>query len=107
MATVDYIHVPMYGGTTTVPASTEITVAAGDTLYSLARENNTTVEELARVNGLVAPYGLYVGQKLAVPGKTTAPSVQTVSVPVRTAPNTTTRVQLREITVTAGDTLYS
>lgn len=107
MATVDYIHVPMYGGTTTVPASTEITVAAGDTLYSLARENNTTVEELARVNGLVAPYGLYVGQKLAVPGKTTAPSVQTVSVPVRTAPNTTTRVQLREITVAAGDTLYS
>ena len=110
-ATADYIRVPMYGGQRTVPASTEITVVAGDTLYSLAARHNISVDELAQANGLVAPYGLYVGQKLTIPGQQTVPSVQAVSVPGAgagtTASTTTTRVELREITVAAGDTLYS
>lgn len=107
----DYIRVPMYGSTTTVPTSTEITVAAGDTLYSLAVRHNISVDELARANGLTPPYGLYVGQKLTIPSEVEAPFVQTVAVPVKSdssiTPNTKTRVQLREITVAAGDTLYS
>lgn len=111
MQTGDFIRVPMYGSTATIPTSTEITVAAGDTLYSLATRHNISVDELARANGLTSPYGLYVGQKLTIPGETEAPFVQTVTVPVKsetsTTPNTKTRVQLREITVAAGDTLYS
>lgn len=106
----DYIRVPMYGGTATVPTSTEITVVAGDTLYSLSKKHSISVDELARANGLVAPYGLYIGQKLTIPSKSEVPFVQTVTVPTQAAgaqTNTTTRVELREITVVAGDTLYS
>ena len=106
----DYIRVPMYGGTATVPTSTEITVVAGDTLYSLSKKHSISVDELARANGLVAPYGLHIGQKLTIPSKSEVPFVQTVTVPTQAAgaqTNTTTRVELREITVVAGDTLYS
>ena len=106
----DYIRVPMYGGTATVPTSTEITVVAGDTLYSLSKKHSISVDELACANGLDAPYGLYIGQKLTIPSKSEVPFVQTVTVPTQAAgaqTNTTTRVELREITVVAGDTLYS
>ena len=101
----EYLHVPMYGGTEMVSSSSEITVAAGDTLYSLAQMYGTTVDELVRENNLVAPYTLSIGQKLKVPVQKEANVVQTISVPANAA--TTTRVVLQEITVAAGDTLYS
>ena len=102
---IDYLRVPMYGGVTTVQSLSEITVAAGDTLFSLAQMYGTTTDELIRINNLVAPYTLTVGQKLNVPVATQAAAVQTISVPAQ--PTTTTRVELQEITVAARDTLYS
>lgn len=106
----EYLFVPMYGGSKTVQSTVDVTVQAGDTLYSLAKKYSTSVEEIARVNNLEEPYSLYGGQQLKIPAKTETTVVQTVQVPNRTAtavPNTTTRVQLQEITVNAGDTLYS
>ena len=105
----DFLRVPMYGGTKTVQTTSEITVSAGDTLYSLAQMYGTTVDELINENKLVAPYSLSVGQKLKVPVQTETTTVQAISVPRRTdnKSNTTTRVDLQEITVSAGDTLYS
>lgn len=107
----DYLQVPMYGATTTVTQEKEITVAAGDTLYSLAQRYNTTTETLARMNNLDAPYSLAVGQKLKVPYETESVVAAPIVVPARKATTagvqTTTRVQLQEITVAAGDTLYS
>lgn len=105
----DFLRVPMYGGTKTVQTTSEITVSAGDTLYSLAQMYGTTVDELINENKLVAPYSLTVGQKLKVPVQAETTTVQAISVPKRTdnASNTTTRVDLQEITVSAGDTLYS
>lgn len=110
----EYLRVPMYGGTPgTVRGATEITVQRGDTLYSLAKKYNASVDELARVNKLEKPYGLVVGQRLLVPGK--APGI-TASAPVQQTPAvskasggtpTETRVELQEITVGVGDTLYS
>ncbi len=111
----DVISVPEYG---TPPATTdavsvvsgvadgEITIAPGDTLYSIARKNNTTVEEIARVNNLDIPYTLTVGAKLKLPDKNESAAEDTspLVVPQRTAPS---RVALRTITVVAGDTLYS
>ena len=41
-----------------------VIVERGDTLYSLARKNNTTVAELAKINSLKEPYTLSVGQKI-------------------------------------------
>ena len=101
----DYLRVPMYGGVTMVQSVAEITVAPGDTLYSLAQMYGTTVDALARENNLSVPYALSVGQKLKVPVEKESGAVQTVAVPADA--NTTTRVELSEITVAAGDTLYS
>ncbi len=122
--TDDYLMVPMYGALDTAPAAGEnqITVARGDTLYALARSHNMTVAELAKINNLSEPYALSVGQVL----RTAKPAVTYVAAPANdaaaTAGNmvavappvviknptpTTTRVELQEITVGVGDTLYS
>ncbi len=65
------------------------TVQRGDTLYSIAKRYNTTVDELKRLNGLT-DVTIYVGQKLKVPG------------PEQPGEGTTV-----EYTVRPGDTLYS
>ncbi len=51
----------------------EYTVQPGDTLYSLARRFGTTVDELARHNGLADPNQLQVGQRLRLPGSPQLP----------------------------------
>jgi LysM repeat protein len=42
----------------------EYTVKSGDTLYSIARNNATTVEELTKINNIQNPNLIYVGQVL-------------------------------------------
>ena len=54
----EYLHVPMYGGTEMVSSSSEITVAAGDTLYSLAQMDGTRDDEWVRGKNLVVTYTL-------------------------------------------------
>ena len=49
-----------------VPVKT-ITVARGDTLYSLSRAYSVPVNDLAVMNNLSAPFALTVGQQLRVP----------------------------------------
>lgn len=44
-----------------------IVVQRGDTLYGLARKHNVPPRELIAANGLRAPYGLQVGQRLSLP----------------------------------------
>jgi murein DD-endopeptidase MepM/ murein hydrolase activator NlpD len=56
----------------------EITVASGDTLYSLSRKYSVPVNDLAVLNKLTPPFNLSVGQKLRVPNFVTAPVVNTV-----------------------------
>ena len=130
----DYIIVPVYGGLSDVKENVKsddkiksendfVIVAKGDTLYSLSHRYNMTVEDFAKVNDLHEPYILSVGQKLYT--KQTVSMVQK-SVPnviseekvkeiknAKTAEkesiktNTTKRVDVQEITVAKGDTLYS
>ncbi len=45
-----------------------ITVSAGDTLYGLARRMGVTPRALIELNGLEAPYDIFIGQRLEVPG---------------------------------------
>lgn len=61
------------------------TVASGDSLYSIARKLNTTVDEIKRLNNLTAN-NLSIGQKLKIP---------------------TTQSTTNTYTVTSGDSLYS
>lgn len=121
--TDDYLIVPMYGTVdmaATENANSDIIVGAGDTLYSLARRHNMTVAQIAQINGLSAPYALRVGQRLkikdtTIPNYSTEKSDANVAektvtpspVVIENPKATTTRVELKEITVGQGDTLYS
>jgi len=71
--------------------SAEYIVQPGDTLFSIARRYNTTVEALRRANGIVNPWYIRVGQKLVIPQGGNVPSL----------PGGNTYV------VQPGDTLYS
>ncbi len=51
-----------------------VIVTYGDTLYSIAARNGTTVDALIRLNGLPNANFVFVGQRLFVPRATTAPS---------------------------------
>jgi LysM repeat protein len=68
----------------------EYVVQAGDTLYSIARRYNTTVDAIQRANGIVNPWYISVGQKLVIPQAGTS-----------SLPGGNTYV------VQPGDTLYS
>ena len=125
----DYIVVPVYGGFSGGEEKTKsrkpeisddvIIVAKGDTVYSLARKNNFSVEEFAKINNLKSPYTLQIGQKLHTKpeiAETKVPNViseekvkeiKTVKQNESIKPNNTTKVELQEITVAKGDTLYS
>jgi LysM repeat protein len=52
-------------------SSTTYTVKAGDTLWSIADDHDTTVAKLVALNGLKDADELTVGQKLKLPGKST------------------------------------
>jgi len=124
--TDDVLVVPMYGGVTD---SHVITVGAGDTLYAIARRYGASVDDIARMNNMSAPYSIRKGQTLRVPGngdiivaadKVPAPAktsqtaassaTQVAQPPVKAEPAkspTPARVQLQIVTVGPGDTLYS
>lgn len=114
--TNDYLIVPEYARSVpTVPVSdTEITVARGDTLYSLAQQYASTPQELAHKNNLDMSAPLRIGQKLKLAQSAESPRAATPVAPDQTATKsvapavaTTTRVQLTEIAVAPGDTLFS
>ena len=106
----DYLTVPTYAEqkTETTDENT-VVVKPGDTLYALAKKHGLSVSEIAALNGLMEPYQLSVGQKLLLKSKTEP--VETADVLQVNKPEnmvqTTTRVELQEIVVARGDTLYS
>ncbi len=89
----------------TAPATTrEHVVVRGDTLYGIAFRNSLDYRDLARWNGIAAPYTIYPGQRLrlvapsavasAAPSTTPAPPPRAVtpapSAPVTAPPTSTT-----------------
>lgn len=119
----DYLVVPMYAGATDNVVTEKdsatnefVTVAKGDTLYSIAKKNNTSVEDLAKLNKLSQPYTLSIGQKLQVRESKPVPNVisqeklqqiKSEKAEEKTTATEVKRVELQEITVQKGDTLYS
>ena len=81
---------PMPRATTTRVAVDEITIAPGDTLYSLSRKYSVPVNDLAVMNNLTAPFALYAGQVVRVPNLANAP--------VRTATNVVTTAKSTKLT---------
>jgi len=46
----------------------QVTVRSGDTLWRIARDNNTTVDALVRANNITDPNSIRVGATLVLPG---------------------------------------
>ncbi|MBR3510660.1 MAG: LysM peptidoglycan-binding domain-containing M23 family metallopeptidase [Alphaproteobacteria bacterium] len=126
----DYLIVPVYGGNTIIDEKSEIKpttkqdeiiVVKGDTVYSLARKNNMSVKDFAKINSLKEPYTLSVGQRLStkkteskpeIPNLISQEKVQQIKsekavVKESVTPNNVKKVDLQEITIVPGDTLYS
>ncbi|WP_425409206.1 LysM peptidoglycan-binding domain-containing protein [Hyphococcus sp.] len=66
-------------------ASDDYTVQSGDTLSSIARDNNTTIAALAEANNLRSPYPLRAGQTIVVPGAPAA-TARVAAAPTPAAP---------------------
>jgi lipoprotein-anchoring transpeptidase ErfK/SrfK len=64
-----------------IPAGAVYTVAAGDTLATIAAKFGTTPGEIMRVNGLYNPDFVYIGQRLRIPGRSALPALQPSSAP--------------------------
>ena len=106
IATDDYLNVPEYHvsdvsahdvvaqpNTTTRVKLREITVVAGDTLYSLSRKYSVPVNDLAVMNNISAPFALSVGQKLKVPDLASAPVRAAASAPAAKSAPVATHAQ--------------
>ncbi len=100
------------GATATRPATTVYFVQYGDTLSTIALRFNTTMFELARLNGITNYNLIYVGQRLLIP--TGAASPTPIPTAAATLPPTATRVpptptpvgSVRTYIVQPGDNLY-
>ncbi len=128
----DYLMIPNKHVHVDTDIPTTVTVVRGDTMYSLARKYDMKTAQLAEINNIKAPYALRVGQVLKlkpdmvksdtvnaisaqqqnlqnVKQKMVEPKVEQPTIKQEKQPlvQTTTRVNLREITVAPGDTLYS
>ena len=102
----DYLVVPEYGKPELLSDNVHV-IVAGDTLYSLSKKYNTSVDQLAKLNNLSEPYQLSVGQKLQVAAKTVESKQDTLTVRKPVVSRGEMRVELQEIKIAPGDTLYS
>jgi murein DD-endopeptidase MepM/ murein hydrolase activator NlpD len=71
------------------------TVAAGDTLFALARKYDTTPAAIAEASGISANTGLRVGQKLTIPGQGGSTPARAEPAVERPAPVTSRPNQVR------------
>jgi LysM repeat protein len=63
----------LFLGVGVVTADATYTIQPGDTLASIARQFNTTVEAIVQANHIVNPNLIYAGQALTIPGESAAP----------------------------------
>ena len=87
-----------------------VTVRPGNTLYSIARANGVSVNELARANRIRAPYSVKLGQQLTIPGRDTGVSPETQQNEVAELDPVSSVKPAKaggKHTVASGETLYS
>jgi LysM repeat protein len=71
----------------TCPGGTLYTIRAGDTLFSIARRFNTTVEAILRANPGLDPNQLMIGQQICIPGPVPPPPPPPGPVTIRLNPS--------------------
>jgi LysM repeat protein len=74
------------------PSGKQYTLRMGDTLYSIARQNNVPLNDLLQANPGLDPMNLYAGQVICIPAAS----------PIATCPTGTVAYRVQ-----SGDTLYS
>ncbi|NLR90760.1 LysM peptidoglycan-binding domain-containing protein [Flammeovirga agarivorans] len=80
-------------------------VDAGESLYGIARQYQTTPQAILAANGLPANTPIYIGQELNIPSGSTNAPTSTVSTPKQSS--TVPKQQPPKVyTVQQGDTLY-
>jgi LysM repeat protein len=67
--------------TASASAGTEYTIAAGDTLTSIASDLGVTVDALLSANGLTASSTIFAGKTIAVPSAQPAASIAVAAIP--------------------------
>jgi murein DD-endopeptidase MepM/ murein hydrolase activator NlpD len=95
-------------------AAASVQVESGMTLYSIARANGVSVQQLAAANNIEAPYTVSMGQVLTIPGghvaqmpaRKVVPLVQEEEQQAAAAPVVKMKAGAAH-TVSSGDTLYS
>ena len=107
--------IPTGSGSTGSTGTTTYVVKAGDTLWGISRQFNTTVDRLVQLNGLSNANLLRVGQTLIVPTEVSATPVTTTPVVTTTSTVTVTTTVTQTATgepegpiihiVQAGETL--
>lgn len=100
----DYLMIPVYDAAAHAQLQqVEIVVQKGDTLYSLSKKYALSIDDLAKMNNLSAPYALAVGQKLKVAQPKELVTAETKA-EIKGEP---VKAELIDVTVGTGDTLYS
>ena len=97
-------EVPVAAKNDSAPAATgsnTYIVKSGDTLAKISRKTGTSATALAKFNGIKDPARLSIGQKLKLPGSSTAPAKESPAAPASAPASKETYI------VRNGDTFYS
>ncbi len=86
---------------TAAPAAAVYTVRAGDTVSHIAKRTGSTIQAIVAANDLNARATILVGQRLQIPGASSAPAATTATA----TPAATTAAAATTYTVRAGDTV--
>lgn len=80
-----------FGGATAVASADTVTVKSGDTLYSIAKANGVSVDELASINKVTNPDLIFVGQNLELSKDASAPATTQAAPQVSAKPAAATQ----------------
>jgi len=87
--------------------TTNHTIKSGETLYTIAHKNHTTIEEVRKANGLKKGEMLKLGRVLTVPQNTYFPNKKTSKKVVKKATKKTTSHAFAKHKIKSGETLYT
>lgn len=98
---VSTVATPKTPATPTAKTTTH-TVQAGESLTSIARKYNTTIQDVSALNGMSVTDGVLIGQKLKVPA-----GIKPVATASKAEPKVEPKATQIKYTVASGDSLTS
>jgi len=87
--------------------TTKHTIKSGETLYTIAHKNHTTIEEVRKANGLKKGERLKIGRVLTVPKDTYFPHKKSAKKVAKQSTKKKTSHRFAKHTIKSGETLYT